>query len=259
MLQSIPSSLNSKGEFGRCEIPRLVIEEDCYKTKMKELEDKKKEEEDDRKWKDLVERVSKGNAGKKRRTSPSSSDPPPKRMKSPPETQATYIDKVGHIKLSSSPPENPANRDKHMDLTEKERPRSDMRKPVNIQTITDYPAQKKGGRGRRKNGEEIQVMAVKPIKEHFRKLANKEKFENFEGGRGVEGTPKRKERCGIISRENDLASPAKRRKLTNEKLHTFWTAKSKPSDTNFVKQKIITKPCHNPSQTTELSQNESQD
>ena len=43
MLQSIPNSLNSKGEFGRCEIPRLVIEEDCYKTKMKELEDKKKE------------------------------------------------------------------------------------------------------------------------------------------------------------------------------------------------------------------------
>ena len=28
MLQARPNSLNSTGEFGRCEIPRLVIEED---------------------------------------------------------------------------------------------------------------------------------------------------------------------------------------------------------------------------------------
>ena len=33
MLQSMPNSLNSKGEFGRCEIQRLVIEDDSYKLK----------------------------------------------------------------------------------------------------------------------------------------------------------------------------------------------------------------------------------
>jgi hypothetical protein len=84
MLQSIPNSLNSKGEFGRCEIPRLVIEEDSYKLKIKELEDKKKEELDEQKWKDLVERVKKGNAGEKRKTPPGKEnqvEPPTKKIK----------------------------------------------------------------------------------------------------------------------------------------------------------------------------------
>ena len=39
-LQSMPNSLNSKEEFWRCEIPRLVIEEDSCKLKKKELKHK---------------------------------------------------------------------------------------------------------------------------------------------------------------------------------------------------------------------------
>ena len=81
-------------------------------------------------------------------------------------------------------------------------------------------------------------MTVKPMEEHFRTLAKKEKIGNLERGRGVGGTPKRKENNRIMS-QNDFGSPAKRRKLSNafnyEKLHTFWTAKSKPSNTNFRK------------------------
>ena len=68
MIQSMPNSLNSKGELGRCEIQRLVIEDDSYKLKIKEFEEKKKEELDVQKWKDLVERAKKGNAGEKRKT-----------------------------------------------------------------------------------------------------------------------------------------------------------------------------------------------
>ena len=129
-------------------------------------------------------------------------------------------------------------------------------------TVTDYPAQKKGGRGRRKKGDEIQVMAVLDIKEHFRTLARKEKVRNQEmGTRGVGGTPKRKENA-------ETNSPAKRRKLDFEKLHTFWTGKMKTSDEPFRKRldqniimgkQLITKPCHNQGQSTETSESGSQD
>ena len=65
MLQSRPNSLNSKGEFGACTIPRLVIEEDSYRQKVKEIEEKAQEEEDERKWKYLVDRVKKNTIKRK--------------------------------------------------------------------------------------------------------------------------------------------------------------------------------------------------
>ena len=37
-------------------------------------------------------------------------------------------------------------------------------------TVTDYPAQNKGGMGRRKKGDEIQVMAVLNMKEHWPRM-----------------------------------------------------------------------------------------
>jgi hypothetical protein len=61
---------------------------------------------------------------------------------------------------------------------------SPLKSKSKICTVTDYPAQKKGGRGRRKKGDEIQVMAVLDIKEHFRTLARNEQVKNQEGGRG---------------------------------------------------------------------------
>ena len=56
-----PNSLNSKGEFGGCSIPRLTIESDRYKLKLKELEERQKEEEEENKWKELVSRVRSSN------------------------------------------------------------------------------------------------------------------------------------------------------------------------------------------------------
>jgi hypothetical protein len=61
ILGNRPNSLNSKGEFGNCTIPRLTIEADQYEMKVKELEKKKKEEEEERLWKELLERVKEGN------------------------------------------------------------------------------------------------------------------------------------------------------------------------------------------------------
>ena len=58
-----PLSLNSKGEFGNCTIPRLTIEPDLYKQKLKEIEKRQNEEEEEKKWKELVEKVR----GKKER------------------------------------------------------------------------------------------------------------------------------------------------------------------------------------------------
>ena len=174
MLQARPNSLNSKGEFGRCEIPRLVIEEDSYKTKIKELEDRKKEEEDDRKWKDLVERVRKEKTGEKRKTPPwmeKDPDPTTKRIKAA-STPSSLLDSPvpppGPDKTESSakqhsagtdeitkltergactppPPRNPADTDKITEPTGgrartpplkdvQERPTSDMKKPVNVRT-----------------------------------------------------------------------------------------------------------------------------
>ena len=68
-----PNSLNSKGEFGGCVIPRLTIEHDMYKKKVNEIEDRKREEEEHMKWKELVDKV-KGRrvtvTGSKRKTHP---------------------------------------------------------------------------------------------------------------------------------------------------------------------------------------------
>ena len=125
------------------------------------------------------------------------------------ERPAADMEKLEHMQASSSPPSN---------LT-------DMRKPVNVQTpskslppctskrtITDYPAQKKGGRGRRKKGEEVQVMTVKPLDEHFRALAKKDNIGNMDKRKGGGGTPKRKD----LTSQNSFESPAKRRKLSCE-------------------------------------------
>ena len=43
ILMNKPNSLNSKGEFGRCEIPRLTIELEVYRKKVNEIEDRKRE------------------------------------------------------------------------------------------------------------------------------------------------------------------------------------------------------------------------
>ena len=45
-----PGSLNSKGEYGRCTIPRLVIQEDEYGRKRKEREAMLEEIAENRKW-----------------------------------------------------------------------------------------------------------------------------------------------------------------------------------------------------------------
>ena len=45
-----PGSLNSKGEYGRCNIPRLVIQEDEYDRKRKERETMLDEIAENRKW-----------------------------------------------------------------------------------------------------------------------------------------------------------------------------------------------------------------
>ena len=46
-----PNSLNSKGEFGGGSIPRLTFEPDRYKIKMQEIEEKEKDDEEERNWK----------------------------------------------------------------------------------------------------------------------------------------------------------------------------------------------------------------
>ena len=68
--------LNSKGEFGRCHIPRLTIEPDQYRQKVKEIEDKKVEEEEDKKWKELVSKIRSVRANQAGQQPPPRDQPP---------------------------------------------------------------------------------------------------------------------------------------------------------------------------------------
>ena len=98
-------------------------------------------------------------------------------------------------------------------------------------------------------------MEARPIGEHLQTLA-KNKVGNQEmGRRGIGGTPKRKETS------DEFYSPAKRRKLNFEKLHTFWNGKVKTSDKTLGKRsdQLITKLCHTQGKSTEIGESESQD
>ena len=66
-VQNRPGNLNSKGEFGGGTIPRLVVEVSDYEKKKAELEERKREEEENDRWMEFLKKreISKTNVRKR--------------------------------------------------------------------------------------------------------------------------------------------------------------------------------------------------
>ena len=276
-----PLSLNSKGEFGNCTIPRLTIEPDLYKQKLKEIEERKNEEEEEKKWKELVEKVR----GKKeemfsqlptttlKRKSKPSAKPPQHNINTMPGPVNTGLVEINTAKQNVCGTDNRQNhRLPHfplgvdmIDTAQKEEnvTTTDMEKAENVCAPDEGGTVGKGGvdRDYRRN-------AVSKTGDHALANISQNTHNNLEEGR-EKGTPKRKLRDGGDLREYE--SPAKKRNLREEfdfeNLKNFWTSKQsimKPSvrifeKTNDEGNRKARQQCHNQGQPTEIGENESGD
>ena len=67
-IRNRPGTLNSKGEFGACTIPRMVIEQGEYERKKRDIEEKRVNEDEDTKWHTFRKRMDEidGKNGKRK-------------------------------------------------------------------------------------------------------------------------------------------------------------------------------------------------
>ena len=234
-----PNSLNSKGEFGRCNIPRLTIEDDKYKQKVKELEGRLKEEEDDRKWKELVSRVRRNKPLKRKRGHSNETPPPTVNLVDrpvpptigPAEKEKTSKRQTAGTGTDNGPAEKtPGNTPMGIDIRKtQETQETDMIKVANVHASgtsdTSIKLRKNTAQNNvkiandsSKSGEGGEIGEGGGRKETVRNfgiqtLASR-KEENtckkLERGRG-EGTPKRKNEN--LAEKKDFESPAKKRRI----------------------------------------------
>ena len=256
--------MNSKGGFGHCKIPRLTIEADQYKMKVKELEERRKEEEEDKLWKVLVQRVRGGNPTPLKRKRDKHETHPPQTLTRPVPTTLGPTEKTA--KQQTAGPNNGSTgwptRDTHTGLHKtgnsqetQNNLETDMRKVENTRA-PETPGREGGsGKGRGVEGN-LRQKTVSRSRDHSLAKNNRNHHQNLEKGRG-EGTPKRKNEEGEC-----YDSPAKRKNLrTNFELFsdTPWTQKNvkkKPSVAISENQnndgiRKTSQPCHTQRQATD--------
>ena len=263
--------LNSKGKFWGNTVPRLTIEIDRYNQKLMEIEGSQEDEEEDRKWKELLDRVTAGRAPPPTTTKPTrkgarrggkttptwalSTGTPMKRKRSqtvepPPPLDTTLQTEQGctepeHGKIISPKRNVQGANNGQTEQTTSQTPAKieTAMKLRYTQLISDTDLEKVTSM----QAEKTPVKVMKTLSTHedtrgegeerktvtILNITTLAKEGNFEGGGG---TPKR--RNEILIEGMEYLSPAKKRKTNFDKLQKFWTKKeqkSKPSDFEITK------------------------
>ena len=222
-----PGTLNSKGEFGACTIPRMVIEQGDYERKKMDIEEKRVNEDEDTKWHTFRKRMDEIDGKNGKRKVPewmvgSSSQNPgkklcrreePKRMLAityvPPPTTHTEESLEKQKKLLAISYVKDKDKEKEENLVWK------------VPGEENWPKRKERHIVTGKKGSRKLVMTVKEISQHFHKLES------------PASSPKRKNNIEIPN----FQSPAKkRRNLEYENLRQYWDNTSGGSSTDENKK-----------------------